>query len=347
MNGNYTWRNILRSALKWISYVLLSLFGLVIIVLAFFSWQAGNREVHVAKDGAPSTGRFVSVDGAQIFIQEEGPALGQPVLLIHGTGAWSEIWRETMTALAQAGFRAIAVDMPPFGYSEKLTGSVEYSRENQANRIVRLLDALGIKNVILVGHSFGARPTIEAALTLPAGRVKQLILIDPALGFQTDPAATPHFEQNNPSAILRILFSSKLLSKAILSTYGTNPLSTKKLFSSFVSRTEVVTEARVRMLQEPLVLKNTTDAYVDWLNEFVISEDTSQTSDFNNFKKLSMPVVLIWGSTDDITPLWQGEALLKLIPGSRLEVIDNVGHIPYIEDVGAFNSLLVKSLKRK
>jgi pimeloyl-ACP methyl ester carboxylesterase len=252
-----------------------------------------------------------------------------------------------MSALAQAGFRAIAVDMPPFGYSEKLIGSTEYSRKNQAKRIIGIIDSLGIKSVVLVGHSFGARPTIEAALKAPVGQVKQLILIDPALGFQTDPTATSHFEQNNPSIIMRILFSSKFFSKAILSTYGTNPLSTKKLFSSFVSRKEVVTEARVRMLQEPLVLKNTTDAYVDWLNEFMISQDDSETSNFNNLKKLSIPVVLIWGSNDDITPLWQGEALVKLIPDSQLEVIDNVGHIPYIEDVGAFNSLLIKSLKIK
>ncbi len=60
-----------------------------------------------------------------------------------------------------------------------------------------------------------------------------------------------------------------------------------------------------------------------------------------------MPVLLIWGSTDTVTPLWQGRQLQRLIPHAQLSVLDNVGHIPYIEDATAFNDTLVRYLQMK
>jgi pimeloyl-ACP methyl ester carboxylesterase len=94
----------------------------------------------------------VRASNAGIFVQESGPVSGRPVLLIHGTGAWSEIWRETIEPLSAAGFRTVAIDLPPFGYSEKPAAASAYSRENQARRIIGVLDALHIERAILVGH---------------------------------------------------------------------------------------------------------------------------------------------------------------------------------------------------
>ncbi len=346
MDSHYKWKAIVYRILKWFFRVVACLLILVFLVLVFFNWKTNQREIKTLTESAPATGHFVTSNNTQIFIQEAGPISGQAVLLVHGTGAWSEIWRETMTALGKAGFHAIAIDLPPFGYSERLNGVLEYSRENQAKRIIGVLDALNIKNAILVGHSVGARPTIEATLENPE-KISKLILVDPALGFQTNPNDSPHFEQNNPSWIVSTLFSIKPLRKTVLSTYGTNPLSTKKLFSSFVSQKTAVTDFRVKMLQKPLVVEDTTSAYGDWLEYLTVSQDSSLASDFTNFKKLTMPVFIIWGSTDSVTPLWQGDQLKKLIPNSELSVIDNVGHIPYIENVEKFNAVLLGFLKRK
>jgi len=169
-------------------------------------------------------------------------------------------------------------------------------------------------------------------------------LVDPALGFQSNADDNPHFEQNDPSWITRLFFGIKPLRNAILETYGTNPLSTKKLFSSFLSQKEAVTDARVKMLQRPLVAKNTTNGYGDWLEYLLVSKDTSLASDFGNLKKLTMPVFIIWGNKDSVTPLWQGERLQKLIPHAKLTVINDAGHIPYIENTEKFNSTLLETL---
>ncbi len=116
----------------------------LILVLTIFSWQTNRRESKSNFEAAPSGGRLIQAADMRVFIQEMGPENGAPVLLVHGTGAWSEIWRETMEQLAMAGFRAIAIDVPPFGYSDKPHDADSYTREKQAKRIVGILDALGI-----------------------------------------------------------------------------------------------------------------------------------------------------------------------------------------------------------
>jgi pimeloyl-ACP methyl ester carboxylesterase len=330
----------IRRIFKRIVFLAASFLTLACVALLFFSWQSLRRETKSPVEAAPASGHFGTVDNTQIFYQEAGPASGKPILLLHGTGAWSEIWRETMTALAKSGFRAIAMDVPPFGYSGKPDGVFEYTRQKQARRIIGLLEVLHIEHATVVAHSVGARAAVEASLAAPE-RVDRLVLVDPALGFSSDPDDMPRFEQNHPVWWVRAFFAVKPVRNGLLRTYGTNPLSTKTIFGSFVARKESVTDARVEMLQRPLVVENTTNGYGDWLQELLISQDTSLGNDFANLRKLPMPVFLIWGRADSVTPLWQGQQLKKLIPNWDLAVIDNVGHIPYIEDTDKFNSLLL------
>src|SRR5262249_10143932 len=69
--------------------------------------------------GAPASGPFVRAAGVDLFIQELGPKDAPVVLFVHGMGAWSELWRDTLVATAAAGSHAVALDLPPFGYSER------------------------------------------------------------------------------------------------------------------------------------------------------------------------------------------------------------------------------------
>ena len=136
---------------------------------------------------------------------------------MHGTGAWSETWRESLDTLAAAGFHAAALDLPPFGHSER-PARPRYSRADQARRILGVLDALGARRAILVGHSFGAGPTVEAALLAPE-RVRALILVDAALSIRPDgvpPRPAP--------AAVRTLLAVTPLRNALVATFLTNPL---------------------------------------------------------------------------------------------------------------------------
>jgi alpha/beta hydrolase fold len=109
--------------------LLLALVLLVIVAIASFRLAASLRETATRDELAPANGRLVETSSGRIFLQEKGPAGGVPVVLVHGTAAWSELWRGTIDALAAAGFHVIALDMPPFGFSDR---PGDYTRSRQA-----------------------------------------------------------------------------------------------------------------------------------------------------------------------------------------------------------------------
>jgi pimeloyl-ACP methyl ester carboxylesterase len=282
----------------------------------------------------------VSAGDIRLYVEEDGPKDGLPVVFIHGFGAWSETWKKTTTVLAAHGFHTVALDVPPFGFSEKITDGT-FSRQAQAQRILKVLDTLQLKQVILVGHSVGSRPTAEVALVAP-DRIKGLVLVDGAFGFGSD----GQFEENHPSLLGRAFFEFHPLRNAVLSATATNPLMTKRLLSTFVADPEVLTPALLSVYQKPFVVMDSTNRLGDWLKVLSLDKDTSVSSQVSNFSKLTMPTLLIWGDKDTITPLWQGETLKKVIPNSSLSVLRGLGHIPQIEDPVQFNNSLLPFLEQ-
>ena len=346
----------LARIVRWLVNLLVVLFIGTIFVLAGFRIAAGRREIYSRSEAAPSTGQFIHAADVQMFVQEDGPSDGPPVVLIHGTGAWSEIWRGTMHALAGAGYRAIALDMPPFGFSTRPT-STDYGDSAQARRILVVLDSLGLKRVTLVGHSFGGRPTMEATFMAPE-RVSRLVLVDAALdlmrgcgdagmgGCGTANAQRSTSTDTVGSRVTRAVLGTPLVRNAVVATTLSNPHMTGWLLSKLVyNRDSAVTPARVAMLQRPFVLQEWTPGLGAWLQPFATTRTTSMATDRARYAKLAIPTMVLWGAKDSITPIAQGQDLVHLIPGARLEVLPMAGHIPAIEDERTFNSALLEFLR--
>lgn len=329
-----------RVVLVWAGRGLFTIFLLALVTLVVFRILTFTRERQTAEQAAPASGRFVAAGDIRVYIQEDGPPSGLPVVLIHGFGAWSETWKKTTSVLAAHGFHSIAVDVPPFGFSEKVTNGA-FSRQAQAKRIIKVLDALQLKQVVLVGHSVGARPTVEVALLAP-DRIQGLVLVDGAFGFGND----SQFEPNHPTLLVRAFFALPPLRNAVLSATATNPLMTRKLLSTFVADPTILTPALLSVYQKPFAVQDSTNRLGDWLKVLSVDEDTSLSGTLSNFSRLAMPTLLIWGDKDTITPLWQGEKLNRIISNSSLNVLKGLGHIPQIEDSVQFNNSLLPFLEQ-
>src|SRR6185436_8320707 len=198
---------------RWLGVALLIVVAFVTSFLVVSRYQANRRETRTRVEAAPATGRFVHAGDVDVFIQEVGPKNAPVVLFVHGMGAWSELWRETLAATAAAGFRAVALDLPPFGFSER-PARPAYSRQNQARRILGVIDALGVRQVTLVGHSFGGGPTMEAALLAPE-RANALVLADAAIGLDSPPGGS--------GGIATHVLGIRAVRNAIVSATVTNP----------------------------------------------------------------------------------------------------------------------------
>ena len=123
-----------------------------------------------------------------------------------------------------------------------------------------------------------------------------------------------------------------------------NPSFTRRLLQGFIADPAAATDARVAIYQRPLTVRGTTTAVAAWLPELVAPPVASRSESAAAYAALTMPVVAIWGDRDTVTPLAQGEQLVRLVPHGRLEVMAGVGHIPQIEDPDAFNALLTRTL---
>lgn len=308
-----------------------------VLVVAGFRFVSLRRESGERTRLAPNTGRFVKAGDLEIYIQEAGPADGPPVLMVHGTGAWSSIWRETMDALAARGYRAIAIDVPPFGYSERPL-TPQYGDGPQAARITGVLDALEIRDVTLIGHSFGARPTVEAALLDPS-RVRLLVLVDAALSPSSTVQAPPP-----PSAVVRTLATKPWLRDPLISATMTNPMLTRTLLQQLILDPADATDAQVAMVHAQFRLSGTTRAFGMWLEQFVMGGESPMNQDAARYATLAMPVLLLWGEEDTVTPLARAEALKPLLPNAELVTLPKTGHIPTIENPQGFREALLRFL---
>ena len=340
---------------RYLVYTIGALLLAVVLILTGFRIAAARRETLSRHDAAPRTGHFVRAADVELFVQEEGPATGPPVVFIHGTGAWSEIWRGTMHALAGAGYRAIALDMPPFGYSTR-PASADYGDDAQARRILGALDALQLQRVTLVGHSFGGRPTMEATFMAPQ-RVERLVLVDAALdlmrgcgdeGMRGCGTASPPDTQPSEATgpwIVRAVLGVPPVRDAVVSATLSNPRMTGWLLAKLVSNREAaVTPERVAVMQRPFALEGWTTGLGAWLEPFATTRTSSMATDRSRYATLAIPAMVLWGGRDSLTPIAQGQDLVRLIRGARLDVLPMAGHIPAIEDARSFDAALLEFL---
>lgn len=106
----------------------------------------------------------------RVVEQGSGPA----VVMCHGFPGLSYSWRHQLPVLAEAGFRAVAVDMRGYGGSDRPADPVDYARASTVADMVGLLDALELDDAVFVGHDFGAGLVWDLPQWAP-GRVRALI----------------------------------------------------------------------------------------------------------------------------------------------------------------------------
>ncbi|MDP9840489.1 pimeloyl-ACP methyl ester carboxylesterase [Neorhizobium huautlense] len=123
------------------------------------------------------TSRIVDLESISLHIVEEGPANGEPVLMLHGFPEFWWAWRKQSSALAEAGFRVVMVDMRGYGQSEAPTDVSDYRIANLVDDIVRLASHLGWQRFNIVGHDWGGIVAWAVASLHPM-RVKRLIVLN-------------------------------------------------------------------------------------------------------------------------------------------------------------------------
>jgi pimeloyl-ACP methyl ester carboxylesterase len=275
-----------------------------------------------------SHSRFIDVDGVRVHYQEAGDTTAPALLLIHGFASSTLVWSKVFLRFAEAGYRVIALDMLGFGYSAKPRNG-EYTISGQAKLLTRLLDRLDIPRAFLVGSSYGGAVAATCALDYPE-RVEKLILVGTV-------------SNNRPLEFkLMRMFGLPLFGDVVSPLLiGSRRLLRRRMKRVYDRHAWVLDERRVEARHLPLRAASTQRAIIRTVRGW----DAERIS--RDAHLIGQPTLLLWGENDREIPIADGERLHEDIPGSRLIVFANCGHLPHEEYPEAFTNLVIDFCKAK
>lgn len=253
------------------------------------------------------------VEGYRIHYYALGPENGPPVVLVHGLGGRAEDWEKLAPYLSKAGYRVYLPDLPGFGQSER-PADFPYSVTDQSKVVVGFLDALGLRQVELGGWSMGGWIVQLVAVNHP-DRVQRMMLFDSAGLYVRPEWDTRLFTPISASEIEKL---DKLLMPHPPKLPG---FVVRDILRVSNEHAWIMRRAMTTMLEG----RETTDALLP---------------------ELKMPVLLLWGSVDEITPLSEGEKMHRLIPQSQLHVAGGCGHLAPNECAAQMGPVVVAFLKK-
>ena len=317
---------------RFLLRVLVAAIVLLALAIAGYRMLAFQREVRAAEALMVDGSRMVDTPYGRIHVIEAGPDTGMPVLLVHGSIGWAGFWADTLADLADRGYRAMAIDLPPMGLSER-SAVTDYSRQAQALRLLAFIETERIRPVI-VAHSFGAGAVAEAMIT-DAQAFRGGVIVAGALSLGEDGTG-----QSLPAPLRPLSVREALVSATI-----TNPHLAPTLFRHYVHRKDAVTDARVAKLLHPFTRVGTAEALARFLPALVIPPRGAQSTDPAAYAALDLPVALIWGLEDTTTPPEQAEALKAALGDAPVIWLDDVGHIPQAEDPDLFHDALARAIR--
>jgi pimeloyl-ACP methyl ester carboxylesterase len=257
--------------------------------------------------------RTTSVAGHRVHYDAIGPGGGQPVVLVHGLGASAEDWVKLAPLLAHAGFRVYMPDLLGYGRSDK-PPEFSYSIADEADAVIGFLDALGLKQVDLGGWSMGGWVVQWVAAHHPE-RVRRLMLFDSA-GLSIKPDwNTALFTPRNADELNQL--------EALLSPHPEN-------IPAFVVNDVL------RILQE--------NAWV--IHRALDSMLSGRDATDELLPSLKMPVLIVWGALDRVTPPSEADMMHKLIPQSQLDMAPMCGHLAPSQCAGAIAPRVVEFLRQ-
>lgn len=314
-------------------WTLFSLAVLAIVLVLPLVWPVPELSdtVPPARLADPDS-RFIDVGEIEFHYKESGdPGATCNVVLLHGFGASVFSWRDTLPSLGDR-CRVIGFDRPAFGLTGRpmpgeWTGSNPYSVEEQAAQTVALMDRLGMRRAVLVGHSAGAAVAVLVARDHP-DRVSGLVLEAPAVLSGGGP----------PSWVTPLLRSPQARRVGPLFVRRIAGPGSDEFIRSAYADPDLVTESLLAGYRRPLGARNWDRA----LWEYTAAPRRMDAE--ATLGALTMPVLVVYGQEDAIVAPNDSRTVAASIPGAEVVALPDVGHIPHEELPAAFETLVFRFL---
>ncbi len=287
-----------------------SLFLIVVLILILSGYYSDIPVDELKRIYTNEQSKFIEVDGMQVHFRDEGK--GDPIVLIHGTGASLHTWDDWTKELIKK-YRVIRMDLPAFG----LTGpnkTGDYSIQSYTSFLHKFVDQVRLDSFYLGGNSLGGNIAWNYASEHP-NKVLKLILVDPS-GLPT----------NKPQPTIFKVAKTPILNSLLL--YLTPRFFIEKNLKEVYVDDSKITDDLITRYHKMTLRKGNRQAFVDRAKtDFKLGVKVN----LEKLKNISNPTLLIWGAQDNWIPLNNGKKMDSLMKNSQLKVLENSGHVPMEE----------------
>ena len=252
--------------------------------------------------------KFVEIDGMQVHYRIEGE--GEPLVLIHGTGAMLQTWDDWVSSLSPH-YKVIRMDIPAFGLTGPRADGV-YNDSMYVDFIEQFTKKVGVDSFYLGGNSLGGLIAWKYAAAYPQ-KVKKLILVDPG-GFH-------EVNDKGGSFIFKLARNYPHLTD-IVSKIGTHYFVEKTLREVYADDSKI-TEQRKKMFAELNQRAGNRHAFVER------AKYVHQCNE-DELKTITAPTLIMWGKEDVLIDVREAEHFKKIAHTTEV-IYDNVGHCPQEE----------------
>ncbi len=317
--------------MQYFRKVLIVILGLLILLLVLPYFIPLSKPKCVNQLKPYNNSHFCEIEGVMIHYriwQESIETESKPwIFLVHGFSATTYSWEKSIEPLTESGFNVIAVDVPPFGYSDK-NPRLNHSPDNRAVLLWHFLDSVQPNSSWnFVGHSMGGGIVTAMAILQPQ-RVEKVVLVDPSL-----------FRKLKPERSLGQILVSLHPVERLFSVLGeiffikTEPVK-KLLYTAYQKQpTAEQTEAYLRGLQVPGTARGIVAAFS--------KAKPSHKLSIEDFKSTA---IAIWGDNDTWIPFERMKSITDSLDNVSVHIIENSGHVPQETDPEIFNSILLSFL---
>ncbi len=253
---------------------------------------------------------IAQLNGIQLSYDDVGSGL--PIVLLHAFPLDRSMWAPQVGALVRHG-RCIAPDLRGFGAS---TAAPPYSMDQYADDVATLIDELGLGPAVIAGLSMGGYIAF-AFWRRHRAKVHALVLADTRAGADTDEGRD---KRRRLVDVARARGASTVAEMQIGSMVGE---------TTRQRRPEVVETIRAMMAAAPVA------GIVGALEAMMARPDSTPT-----LSTIDVPTLILVGAEDTLTPPKEAQAIHERIRGSRLEILEQSGHICNLEQPAAFSHLV-------
>jgi pimeloyl-ACP methyl ester carboxylesterase len=262
--------------------------------------------------------KYVRVNNLRIAYEKAGK--GVPIIFVHGFPLNHKLWEPQLSGLKE-NIEVIAPDLPGHGKSEARSGA--YLMNLVADDIKGFIDALGITiPVVVCGLSLGGY-MLGQFYQKYGKRLSGLIF--------TATRASPDTEEARLNRDRLVTLARQSGPQAVVEDVLPKFMSPK----TYQYRPELVDKVREIMLTTSL------DGVVGDLLGMRARPDTHDL-----LSKVNLPALVIHGTDDQLIPLSEGERIRDTIPGARMRVIPDAGHLPNLEQPELFNQAVVDFIQQ-